>query len=113
MIARTHTRGALVVPMGNSMSDRVGNYVSVTPLQVGNSVNADSQVVWMDEGSRLESGQAAGHEMLARVSTQPIRLPGLDAWALRSDLRSLFRAIDASKPVAVGSLVVPPANDLS
>jgi hypothetical protein len=27
--------------MGNYLSDRVGNYVSVTPLQLGNFVSAD------------------------------------------------------------------------
>jgi len=33
--------GTLVVPMGNYVSGRVGNYVIVNPLQVGNSVIAD------------------------------------------------------------------------
>jgi len=34
--------GTLVVPMGNYVSGRVGNYVIVKALQVGNSVIADS-----------------------------------------------------------------------
>jgi hypothetical protein len=32
MIARTTTGGTLVVPMGNNVSNRVGNYVSARPL---------------------------------------------------------------------------------
>jgi len=38
--------------MGNYVSDRVGNSVSVTPLQVGNSVSADTN-----------SGQALVHNL--------------------------------------------------
>jgi hypothetical protein len=42
MIARTHTLRHARHPMGNYVSDRVGNYLSATPLQVGNFVSADT-----------------------------------------------------------------------
>jgi hypothetical protein len=41
LIARTTHPAHTTPELGNYVSDRVGNYVSVRPLQVGNSVSAD------------------------------------------------------------------------
>jgi hypothetical protein len=43
MIARTQPDRRSPPPMGNYVSDRVGNYVSGNPLQLGNYLSADSQ----------------------------------------------------------------------
>ena len=82
MIARTTAHSTLVIPMGNYVSDRVGNYVSARPLQLGNSVSADNhdtgRVVWVGK-DRSQAAFNAFFDALGQQRTEKVAAISLDA----------------------------------
>ena len=89
MIARTTPGAALVVPMGNYVSDRVGNYVSVRPLSLGNYVSADTLADGLAHGGQLGQRLGAGGDAGPAVHPERHGAPRNDRqWCRNSRTRN-------------------------